>query len=179
MPEPTFLELKARIDDLQKKADEARKSEIPEVIATIRGLMADYGIDISDLGPRKSGRSTKSGAAKYQDPATGRTWSGTGRQPRWFAKAIASGKKAEDLLVTAAVSPKPSAPSAAAKTSAARKRKAATPKKEKAAKPAPKAPARKARTTTRKRAAPAVPPSAESTSNPAQETAAVEATAPA
>lgn len=177
MPEPTFLEIKARIDELQKKADEKRKSEIPEVIATIRRLMADYGIEVSDLAPRKGGRTSKSSAAKYQDPATGKTWSGTGRQPRWFAKAIASGKKAEEFLIAAVPASKLSASPAAAKTTTARKRKPVTAKKEKTAKPAPRGPARKAKTT-RKRAAPAVPTSADSGPSVAQEAAGAEETAP-
>lgn len=38
-------------------------------------------------------------APKYADPTSGKTWSGQGRQPKWFADYLAQGGKEEDLLI--------------------------------------------------------------------------------
>jgi DNA-binding protein H-NS len=38
-------------------------------------------------------------APKYRDPATGTTWTGRGKQPKWLAAAINGGKKLEDFKI--------------------------------------------------------------------------------
>ena len=38
-------------------------------------------------------------APKYRDSATGTTWTGRGKQPKWLAAAIKSGKKLEDFKI--------------------------------------------------------------------------------
>jgi DNA-binding protein H-NS len=38
-------------------------------------------------------------APKYRDSATGTTWTGRGRQPKWLAAAIEGGKKLEDFKI--------------------------------------------------------------------------------
>ena len=38
-------------------------------------------------------------APKYRDSATGTSWTGRGKQPRWLAAAIQSGKKLEDFKI--------------------------------------------------------------------------------
>lgn len=38
-------------------------------------------------------------APKYRDSATGTTWTGRGKQPKWLAAAIQSGKKLEDFKI--------------------------------------------------------------------------------
>ncbi|MBW4709175.1 H-NS histone family protein [Roseobacter sp. YSTF-M11] len=59
----------------------------------------------ADAKPAKTKRkvSTKAKAtspAKYANPEDkSQTWSGKGRQPVWFKTALASGKKAEQLLI--------------------------------------------------------------------------------
>jgi len=50
---------------------------------------------------RKSAGSDKRSvvAPKYRDSATGTTWTGRGKQPKWLAAAIQSGKKLEDFKI--------------------------------------------------------------------------------
>jgi len=50
---------------------------------------------------RKSAGSDKRSivAPKYRDSATGTTWTGRGKQPKWLAAAIKSGKKLEDFKI--------------------------------------------------------------------------------
>ena len=38
-------------------------------------------------------------APKYRDSATGTTWTGRGKQPKWLAAAIKGGKKLEDFKI--------------------------------------------------------------------------------
>jgi DNA-binding protein H-NS len=45
----------------------------------------------------KDGRSMV--APKYRDPATGITWTGRGKQPKWLSSAIKSGKKLDHFKI--------------------------------------------------------------------------------
>jgi len=50
---------------------------------------------------RKSAGSDKRSvvAPKYRDSATGITWTGRGKQPKWLAAALKGGKKLEDFKI--------------------------------------------------------------------------------
>ena len=85
-----YSELKAQIAKLQAQADEARRTEIADVIAMIREKIAEYGLSAQDLGfaaAAKRGRPPKKAPLppRYQDPKTGATWSGRGKPPNWIA----------------------------------------------------------------------------------------------
>jgi DNA-binding protein H-NS len=82
----SYKDLQSQIEKLQKQAEQARDKEVATVVAQIRALMADYGIQGSDLGlsvkrKRKSGVPT---VPKFQNPQTGETWTGRGRAPKWI-----------------------------------------------------------------------------------------------
>ncbi len=82
----TYKDLQSQIEKLQKQAEQARDKEIQAVVAQIRTMMTDYGIQASDLGIT-SKRKRKSGtpaAPKFQNPQTGDTWTGRGRAPKWI-----------------------------------------------------------------------------------------------
>jgi len=116
----------SQIEKLQKEAEALRTKEISGVVARIREAIEHYSLTPEELfgsgvkkaarrgrpagaaaaakGGRKaagqrgaSGRQSM-GSPKYHDGA-GRTWTGVGKRPNWFKEALASGKKAEDLLV--------------------------------------------------------------------------------
>ncbi|HEY1610456.1 MAG TPA: H-NS histone family protein [Paraburkholderia sp.] len=95
-----YSELKAQIVKLQAQAEEARRTEIADVVASIREKIAEYGLSAQDLGfavAAKRGRPPKKVPlpARYQDPKTGSTWSGRGKPPKWIA-----GKNRERFLIT-------------------------------------------------------------------------------
>jgi DNA-binding protein H-NS len=84
-----YADLKAQIAKLQAQAEEARRTEIDNVIADIRQKIGEYGLTAQDLGfavAAKRGRPPKKAPlpAKYQDPKTGNTWSGRGKPPKWI-----------------------------------------------------------------------------------------------
>lgn len=82
----TYAELQTQIAELQAKAEQARIEELSGAIAQIHALMKQYGITVQDLqGTEKKTRKTSAPvAAKYRDPATGKEWTGRGREPLWL-----------------------------------------------------------------------------------------------
>lgn len=91
---PTYKELVAQRDALDAQIQAAREKEVGAAIAKIRELMTQYGLAPEDIVVRRRGPKpgTKSVAgertlpALYQDPKTGKTWSGRGRAPAWLGK---------------------------------------------------------------------------------------------
>ncbi len=96
---PQYSELKAQIAKLQAQAEDARRTELADVINTIREKIAEYGLTAQDLGfaaAARRGRPPKKAPLppRYQDPKTGATWSGRGKPPKWIA-----GKNRERYLI--------------------------------------------------------------------------------
>ncbi|PXW17671.1 H-NS histone family protein [Paraburkholderia caballeronis] len=88
---PTYKELKVQIASLAAQAEAARTAEINAIVRAIRATIAEYGLTEKDIFGGRRGRPKKKKAQtvapKYLDPATGATWSGRGRAPRWIANA--------------------------------------------------------------------------------------------
>ena len=84
----TLKEIDAQLAALQAQREELRKSELKTAVDKVRGLVAEYGLTESDLFPPARGtRSANAGAKvapKYRDPATGATWTGRGKAPKWI-----------------------------------------------------------------------------------------------
>lgn len=121
----SYIELKEKAEQLMREAEAARKAEIGAAIAEIKAKMAAYGITVEDLGvrgrkgrkakaakPKKSAGATKGKAkimsaksrkpvaAKYRNGATGETWSGRGKAPKWLTALEAAGRKREEFAVS-------------------------------------------------------------------------------
>jgi DNA-binding protein H-NS len=96
----TYKELKAQAEALLKQAEAARRAEIASVVAEIQARMKEYGITLDDLkGGAKKTKATTAVAAKYRNPATGESWSGRGRAPRWLAEEMAKGRSKDEFLI--------------------------------------------------------------------------------
>ncbi len=96
----TYKELKAQAEALMQQAEAARRAEIASVVAEIQARMKEYGITLDDLrGGAKKAKSRGTVAAKYYNPATGDSWSGRGRVPRWLAAEMEKGRAKESFLV--------------------------------------------------------------------------------
>ena len=93
----SYADLKKKIADLEKQAEEMRTQEVSAVIAEIKQKMAAFGITIDDLKPRK--RVMPPSVPRYKDPASGKTWTGRGIAPKWLKDGMAKGKKKEDFLI--------------------------------------------------------------------------------
>jgi DNA-binding protein H-NS len=53
--------------------------------------------ELMDVSPKKARKAATAKFAHPEDPSI--TWSGRGRKPKWFADAVAGGKKPEDLAI--------------------------------------------------------------------------------
>ena len=96
---PSLEELKRQIAELQQQATEMHERESAEAIATVKDLVARYGLTAEQVGfgaaakaARKTAKtvatkSTRPGAGvpKYADPVSGKTWTGFGKPPAWIA----------------------------------------------------------------------------------------------
>ena len=75
---------------LEKAIAEARQSEISAAVTKVREIVAEYGLTAQDVFPGRAGKTASARAtgskvaAKYRDPATGQTWTGRGKAPKWI-----------------------------------------------------------------------------------------------
>jgi DNA-binding protein H-NS len=86
----SYKELLQQREALEKAIADARHRELSDAVAKTRALVAEYGLTAQDIFP--SGRAAKAAgtkvttkvAPKYRDPATGQTWTGRGKAPKWI-----------------------------------------------------------------------------------------------
>lgn len=100
MKEPQLTALMGRI---QARLAELQLAKVARVRDQVMAMITSEGLDYADLmehnaRPRVAKR--KKVKQKYRNPTNrAETWSGRGRQPRWFAAAIKAGRKASSLLI--------------------------------------------------------------------------------
>ena len=85
----SYKELLQQREALEQAIAQARQNEISSAVSKIRELVAEYGLTAQDVFPGRGAKSVanKSAskvAAKYRDPATGQTWTGRGKAPKWI-----------------------------------------------------------------------------------------------
>ena len=107
MTKSELLSLRTRIDRALSKIDE---KNLQHARREARQLAKSYGVSVVDLlgakpAPKEKKKSggTRRGkvAPKYRNPKNaGETWTGRGRQPRWFAEAIAGGATLASLEIS-------------------------------------------------------------------------------
>ena len=91
------------LQDLQKKVNAAVKNygerQRVEAHAKLEAMAKEMGYSLSEFTGGKKAKASAA-APKYVHPENpGKTWSGRGRQPKWFKDAIESGSTAEDLAI--------------------------------------------------------------------------------
>ncbi|AVP58341.1 H-NS histone family protein [Pulveribacter suum] len=89
MNETSYKDLLKQREALEQQINEARQRELSTAVSRVRELVAEYGLTQQDVFP--AGRSTRAVSApatkvapKYRNPATGQTWTGRGKPPRWI-----------------------------------------------------------------------------------------------
>lgn len=82
----TVAQLLAQKAALEAQIDAARKAENADAIAKVKALIAEHGLTLQDIfgGAKRGRKASGSVAAKYRDPATGATWTGRGKAPKWI-----------------------------------------------------------------------------------------------
>ena len=83
---PSYKELLAQRELLDKQIKEAIALEKADGIAKAKVIIEQYGLSASDLFSRKAGGKSAGGkvAPKYRNPSTGETWTGRGKAPKWI-----------------------------------------------------------------------------------------------
>ena len=83
----TYKELLQQREALELQIAQARKREISQAVSQVRSLVAEFGLSSQDIFPTGKARAAVAGAKvapKYRDPATGKTWTGRGKPPKWI-----------------------------------------------------------------------------------------------
>lgn len=95
-----YKELLAQREKLERLIEEARQRENQEAVDKVRALVAEYGLTPDDVfgkgrsGKPKAGSTGQKVAPKYRDKATGATWTGRGKPPKWI-----EGKNRDEFLI--------------------------------------------------------------------------------
>ena len=83
----SYKELLKQREALEQKINEARRNELSEAVSQVRALVTEFGLTAQDVFPAGKARSARAGskvAPKYRNPATGQTWTGRGKAPKWI-----------------------------------------------------------------------------------------------
>lgn len=85
----TLLAKRVQLDAQIAAARAAERAQailqLRELTLQARALADEHGITTDELFPSsKAKKSASVGAPKYRDPASGATWTGRGKQPRWI-----------------------------------------------------------------------------------------------
>lgn len=134
-------ELQALIKSAEAQMGAARKNHVHETRAKIDGILANAGLTLDEVYPRRGRKSASSPrsvngkgakgpkaavAPKYRNPDNAaQTWSGRGKRPLWFVEALKKrGVTAESLLIQGASKSAPAkkAPAKASKKAPAKKK---------------------------------------------------------
>ncbi|WP_440224526.1 H-NS histone family protein [Dokdonella sp. MW10] len=99
-------ELAALRSQLEQRQAELQKQTLDVLREKVFAMIEKEGLTVDEvLGTktraRAAGRRSKAAVPKkYRNPKSPhQEWSGRGRQPAWFAEAIASGTKEQSLLI--------------------------------------------------------------------------------
>lgn len=100
----TLGELKGLQHDIERTIKERQQQEVQKAREQILAIAKQAGVSVKELlSDAEKKAKTGSGQKvqpKYQNPRdVSRTWTGRGRQPRWIAEEMATGKKLGDFLM--------------------------------------------------------------------------------
>lgn len=91
------------INKAGKRKDELAVETVQKVRDRINKILADEGLTLDTVFGNRRGRGKAvkyKVKPKYRNPADpSQLWTGRGLKPRWFAAALAAGKKEKDLLI--------------------------------------------------------------------------------
>lgn len=103
----TIEQLNDVIADAQRLIKSKKKAQLKTARAQLEKVAADFGYTLEELLAGKTTEAKeiivkirKPVEVRYRNPANeAETWTGRGKQPRWLAAAIASGKNLQDFAI--------------------------------------------------------------------------------
>ncbi len=91
----SYKELLVKKAELERQIATQRSVEVASAIANVKELIEEFNLTEKDIfTSRLHKTSGVKVEAKYRDPATGATWSGRGKPPRWI-----QGKERSDFTI--------------------------------------------------------------------------------
>lgn len=97
-------ELKNLQVEIEQAMKDRQQQEIKEARELIRSIAQDLGMSVEELladsGAKPKGNKAQKAQPQYKNPAdSSQTWSGRGRQPKWIADGLASGKSLDEFRI--------------------------------------------------------------------------------
>ena len=82
----SYKDLLEKKRELEAQIEAARKAELVDAVQKVREIVAEYDLTAEDVfGSRaRVARNSSPVPPKYRDPATGQTWTGRGKAPKWI-----------------------------------------------------------------------------------------------
>jgi DNA-binding protein H-NS len=102
----TRKELEKLRGDIDKQIERLKQQDLKKAREAAEKAVASMGFSLDDVvdpsGKKKTrgtgGKTKSAGTPKYVNPDNpSQTWTGKGRQPKWFKDAIAAGKSPESM----------------------------------------------------------------------------------
>ena len=95
-------ELKGLQYDIEKAIKDRQQQEVRKAREQIQAIAKDAGITVEELLAAPVKKAKKENGRKvqpqYRNPEDiSQTWTGRGRQPRWIADGLATGKQLDDF----------------------------------------------------------------------------------
>jgi len=98
----THMELEKLRADVESAMTVAKRRAKKDAKQAAEAAAAKFGFTLAELMPGSAGKGAKhkTAAAKYANPSDpAQTWTGKGRQPKWYKDAIAAGTNPSKLEV--------------------------------------------------------------------------------
>jgi DNA-binding protein H-NS len=97
-------ELKGLQHDIEKEIKIRQQQDVKKAREQILAIAQKAGVSVEELLATNAKKTKKETGKKvqpqYQNPAdNSQTWTGRGRQPRWIAEGLASGKTLDDFRI--------------------------------------------------------------------------------
>jgi DNA-binding protein H-NS len=94
-------QLKALRKEVDTAISEFSDRKRADALKALEAVAKEHGMSVDEIVGTTGGKKRKAKApAKYRNPANSKdTWSGRGRQPRWFKEALENGAKPESMGV--------------------------------------------------------------------------------
>ena len=97
-------ELKGLKHDIEKEIKSRQHQDLQRAREQILAIAQKAGVAVEELlaaGSKKpKGSKGQKVQARYQNPGdNSQTWTGRGRQPKWIAEGLASGKSMDDFRI--------------------------------------------------------------------------------
>lgn len=93
-------DLRSLRKDVEKEISGFKDRQRVAAMKEIQAVAKKHGLPLDEIVGGKTKKSRAKSPAKYRNPENpSETWSGRGRQPDWYKKAIAKGKSPEQLAI--------------------------------------------------------------------------------